>query len=392
MRVYDQLLSVVLGISAASSMGCSLLFGPCEPEPIRGFESYALPTLTDNEPLDDEVRGRLEAFARTNPNATASQKLIHLYSADTSTSSSDAPLTQTNLTVRMLVLEAMRDAMGSGLEPELCERMCLAQGPEMSGVAIRDLLCSGPEANQPFTTLNCEVNFEYGLSSEHCTAGRRALGTQDQRERLTARDARGLWWSQIHCLEKEAVYAFIQLAGELEALGAPASLVTRCLEAAAEEVEHAQQTGALAIQFGGSLAPVPPATTSSTRTLFELALHNVSEGCVRESFAGIEAIWQAERAEPATRPTLRQIAREECGHAALSWDIHTWACSLLTQDEVLALEAARQDAIATLQADLQARAARPWPPELGLPDAPTSLALLQGMNQALSPLASATLT
>jgi hypothetical protein len=56
------------------------------------------------------------------------------------------------------------------------------------------------------------------------------------------------------------------------------------------------------------------------RSLEEMALENVVEGCVRETFGAVVAMIQAERAGDArVRRAMRRIARDETRHAELSW-------------------------------------------------------------------------
>jgi hypothetical protein len=63
------------------------------------------------------------------------------------------------------------------------------------------------------------------------------------------------------------------------------------------------------------VAPAPPA-----RSLEELAVENAVEGCVRETYGALTAIWQARTAkDPSVAAAVRRIARDETRHAALSW-------------------------------------------------------------------------
>lgn len=151
-------------------------------------------------------------------------------------------------------------------------------------------------------------------------------------------------------LEAVSVHAFERLADELTVHGAPAALVDAARVAAREEVRHAEVTASLASRLGGAVVQLPaPLVASPARSLFEVALENAVEGCVRETFGAALALVRAERATDAdVRRELATIAREECGHADLSWRIASWAEPLLDDTERATIAAAKRDAVAGL--------------------------------------------
>jgi len=306
------------------------------------------------------VSERLEAFEEANPEATASQKLEHLYGAGAE------PLGITAI-VRDLVVEAFDS--GLGLSHEACERICA------SASLTRFERCEAPPVNSETNVIaTC-----YGSQYRDCGgAGRRPAGLrQTFVEQDCSEEAK--WWAQIHYLEKAAVIAFMQLAEELRDLGAPRELIEGCLQAAAEEIGHAQVTGKLAVDLGATLWPVEP-VEKVDRTLFELAMHNASEGCVRETYAGLEGLYQASQVREEWAPMVHQIAHEECGHADLSWRIHEWACAQLSPAEVAQIEAAQRQALSELYSAAMERDLDPFFAEMGLPDGPTTLWLLGEMS------------
>jgi hypothetical protein len=213
------------------------------------------------------------------------------------------------------------------------------------------------------------VHYDRGVA---CYAGRRTIGHCVRRDGALAQDPRASWWSQIYQLEHEAVSAFVELAAQLSALDAPSDIIARCLRAAQEEVEHAQLTHAIACSYGAR-PEAPVHHLSGPRTLFEIALHNAVEGCVRETFAGVEALWQAAHIDASLRPALTKIARDECSHAELSWDLHRWALPQLNEAQRAQLQAAQRLAIDELRDALLRRDAHP---ALALPDPACALALL----------------
>ncbi len=77
--------------------------------------------------------------------------------------------------------------------------------------------------------------------------------------------------------------------------------------------------------FGGTpVAPEIPA--ASPTTLEAIAVENGREGCVRETFGALVALYQAQNAsDPNVRRALTRIARDELRHAALAWRVKRWA-------------------------------------------------------------------
>jgi hypothetical protein len=155
-------------------------------------------------------------------------------------------------------------------------------------------------------------------------------------------------------LEAAAVLAFERMGADLARHGAPAVLLARVRRAAREERQHVVVTSALARRFGGE--PLPAHTDSVVeRSLFDIALENVVEGVVRETYGAAVALFRAQRAEDRViRRALTGIAADECRHAELSWALHEWIGKRLTKDEQAALEQARLEAIETLRRSLDA--------------------------------------
>lgn len=194
----------------------------------------------------------------------------------------------------------------------------------------------------------------------------------------------GEFFASMAHLEAASVPAFAQLARELAAHGAPADLVQRTLVARDDEVRHTRVTRRLARRFGGD--PVRPEVgRSSQRALFDMALDNATEGCVRETFGALVAKVQAERAaDPEVRAALAEIAEDETRHAELSWEIDRWVRSRLSDEEEIRLDAAQREAANALQRDV----AYDWPDDVrttaGMPDAATSAELARAFSEALA--------
>ncbi len=143
--------------------------------------------------------------------------------------------------------------------------------------------------------------------------------------------ARSRWWAQMAALEWAAVRAFGELADDLCRLGAPRTLVDRALDAQEDERVHARLCASMAGLCEGWNA-APGAQHPRRRvSILEFARVNASEGCIRESFAALEALVQSHRAaDPKERAVLRRIANDEVRHGQLSWDIDAWAAQRLS--------------------------------------------------------------
>ena len=199
-------------------------------------------------------------------------------------------------------------------------------------------------------TLVCPAS---GPVSIHCSVdctGRRTAGIPDL-VASTRRDA-GEYFATSAYLESVSALAFARLARELEAHGAPVDLVERCRRAEREEIVHADLTTALANTYGArAVRPHPP--EESIRSLFDVASENAVEGCVRETYGAALALVRAKRASDRNvRKALEIIARDECGHAALSWDIGAWAVERMSPDERNAV--ARRMELARMELQQQA--------------------------------------
>jgi hypothetical protein len=175
---------------------------------------------------------------------------------------------------------------------------------------------------------------------------------RSDRSTVTASRPVGSFFAQIAELEAASVDAFEILAEELVVHGAPADLVRRAHRAAFDERRHARLTGDLAERYG-SAAVVPVVKRRAPRDLEAMAIDNATEGCVRETFGALLAMFQAERAEdPDVRDVMRPIADDETRHAALSWAVATWLSTKLDAEALRRVAEARAEAVLALASDL----------------------------------------
>lgn len=215
----------------------------------------------------------------------------------------------------------------------------------------------------------------------NCINGRRPEGLVRAAKRCS--NAVGAYFAECAHLEAASVVAFERLARELRAHGAPASLVEAAERARGDEVRHARTTAALARRYGGEPEPVV-VEDRDVRSLFEIALENAVEGCVRETFGALVAMHQNRRAgDPRVARAMRGIADDETRHAALSWDVAEWVDTRLTADERRRLAAARAEASESLRRELEAAIAPELTSRAGVPTATQAIALFDAIAPTL---------
>lgn len=180
-------------------------------------------------------------------------------------------------------------------------------------------------------------------------------------------------------LEAAAVSAFEILGSELAAHGAPLALRHAAARAARDEVRHARVTARLARRYGGHPG-APRIEPRAVRELAEVALENAVEGCVRETYGALVALWQARHAhDQAVARAMREIARDEVRHAALSWSVAEWAEEQLPESARRRICDARREAALALRDEL-AREPDPTVRTLiGLPTAEQALRLVDSL-------------
>ncbi len=217
----------------------------------------------------------------------------------------------------------------------------------------------------------------------NCVVGRRPAGLR-QRIAMHRAGVLGRHFAGAAQLEAAAVDAFLRLRAELRTHGAPRALQQSALVSAVEEVSHAQVTRRLAEAHGAS--PIAPSIAKlPLRPLFEVALDNRMEGCVRETYGALVAHHQAQHArDPRTRQMMQRIAVEETHHAALSWAVDRWACSKLDRADRAALREAQLRAAVELREEAAARNDGDLIAQAGLPEPEKAVALVEQLTRELA--------
>lgn len=127
-------------------------------------------------------------------------------------------------------------------------------------------------------------------------------------------------WIEQARMEHASVESFLRLADDLDALGAPSTLIARACRAAEEERRHA----AKCLELAGGRVTLRPAKrrTRHRPDVARIASEAWHDGVIGEGRAAASLLAQAVRTrDPARAHALAEIAREEQDHARLSADI-----------------------------------------------------------------------
>jgi hypothetical protein len=172
--------------------------------------------------------------------------------------------------------------------------------------------------------------------------GRLPAGLQTSGE--PARDDVAAHFAEMAHLEAASIEAFRVLGRELRHYRAPMALVRAARRAARDEARHSRIMAAIARRYG-SIPREARVEKRPVRSLEAIAIDNAVEGCVRETYGALVAMWQATRAgDPVVRAALGRIARDEIQHAVLGWKVASWLAGQLDVEARRRVEHARREA------------------------------------------------
>jgi hypothetical protein len=184
-----------------------------------------------------------------------------------------------------------------------------------------------------------------------CAVGRRPAGMHAAGN-VDCDGALGRYYAEAAHMEAASIRSFLRLYEELALHGADAALLDAALSSAVDEVRHTDASSRLARRFGATPPPLH-VEDRPARSLFELALENVVEGCTRETYGALMARHQALHAQDAEiRAVMGGIAEDETRHAELSWAIDRWAQARLSDAERATLRQARREAARALREEM----------------------------------------
>ena len=152
--------------------------------------------------------------------------------------------------------------------------------------------------------------------------------------------------------EAASVVAFEHLKKELASLGAPEYLLKRIEKAANDERRHAEQVAILAYYYGYT-ADTFSVKPTSFRDIETIAIDNIQEGCIGETWGALVGLYQAEKAkDPIIADTMRKIGLDEVGHASFSWEIQDWLLVRLSNSAKERVHKAQKNAIKKLKENI----------------------------------------
>jgi hypothetical protein len=213
--------------------------------------------------------------------------------------------------------------------------------------------------------------------------GRKPRGLEAPRARRCNTNALGNYFANAAHLEAASVHAFRILRRELLSFGAPKNLVDAAKRAEHDEVRHTRITTRIA-RAHGAKPPKVRVRRGANRSLEAIATENAVEGCVRETFGALVAMWQAERASDAdVAVAMKTIAVDETSHAQLAWSVAAWAEKRLDAKSRKRVNAAKTKAIRDLEKEISVEAHPDLIARAGLPSAAEQSRLLAALSENL---------
>lgn len=219
-----------------------------------------------------------------------------------------------------------------------CEYFCSGGDPGEGPTKLDYCQVVGVEDDCSWFTIECT----YTTCMFTCGVGGRMHEIVESRP--TSARSLGEWLAAVAHNEAASVHSFEALAEELRTHAAPEELIERALLAREDEVRHATMMAMLA--RAETVTPATPQVgAAAPRSLLAIAIENAVEGCVHETWAALEAHYQALHApDVGLRAAMRMIADDETRHAQLAWDIDAWCRSRLSSAEYAHVERARETA------------------------------------------------
>jgi hypothetical protein len=217
-------------------------------------------------------------------------------------------------------------------------------------------------------------------SSYRIVAGRRHEGVLAPESRPGA-SVLGDYFARAAYLEGESAVAFERLGRELEVHGAPDALVERCARASLDEDRHARLLGKLAEEHG-VCHETPPPQSLRIRPLVDIALANIVEGFVRQTYGATVATHRARAAgDFQIRRVMEEIAADESLHAELAFDIAIWLQGAIDPFEAAFVENALRHAVVALADEIDVEVETELSERAGVPSRRKALAIWSGLSK-----------
>ena len=237
------------------------------------------------------------------------------------------------------VMEAAADTGGcfagsyeldSGPDADAAMDMCVyvyacglgGTGLGLSGCQVLQVIIDGGLA--PFPQMTCWLAEDAGCLDDAlapgdeaggvsvlcspCTGGGRRPAGLCAPRKACADTGLGGYLARMAFEEEASIVAFERMGAELGSLGAPAKLATAAARAARDETRHAKTMSKLAVARGAKVAKAR-VRRIHTRSAAAVAAENAAEGCVRETYGALVALWQSHHAEDVeVRRAFKKIA------------------------------------------------------------------------------------
>ena len=157
--------------------------------------------------------------------------------------------------------------------------------------------------------------------------GRRPRGVR--KSQSEPQNAVAHYFSRMAHDESASILAFSRMRDELVRHAAPRALRAATRRAMRDERRHARIMSSLARAHGGNIAQ-PRSRKIKPRSIEAMAVENIVEGCIHETFGAIVLRWQSLHApNEKLRASFASIADDEANHAALSWALASWIANRL---------------------------------------------------------------
>lgn len=135
----------------------------------------------------------------------------------------------------------------------------------------------------------------------------------------------GKAWAFRYGVERDAQARFARMAGRLESIGTPSSLVALAHRASEDEGRHAEYCADLAGRYQHPLPPIAPELSEiapSQLSARQGVLYEVMASCLAESESSVMLVTLTQHTrDPAMRRVLRELSQDEVTHARLGWAV-----------------------------------------------------------------------
>lgn len=217
-----------------------------------------------------------------------------------------------------------------------------------------------------------------------CAIGRLPDNCMVRQEGSARWDTVSAFLTECAALEAASVPAFMLLAEDLRALNAPSDLIEAALRSAADETRHAMMVSGLVQSDGGTRSLCVEVPARVAKSLFDMALENAVEGCVRETYGALVGAYQAVTAKDThIQATISQLVQDEIAHASLSHAISQWAYPQLLEEQRAQIAASQRLVIASLRKAAYETHATDLYSEAGYPETAVALRMLDVLESSL---------